>query len=284
MKKSILRILILSGAMIAIGISDMPYLNIVSAFGLGTLFVVNIFLLSRGRGLKWSGFRYTRARYYLLLFFLLAPLIILRPQLSFWMKFVAFGILGIIGECLFSFHWEQVFGEKIWIYRKDTIFSGHSSWPNVVPWGLGGLFYELLTKKMLYAPTAAALLTFWVISLAIFLVVSVWRNLKNNIQPTSRSLTFPGYVIFFLPYIGALALTSMLLGYYHIIVAALLYSVGGWVAEYFWGRIVAFILTDKLWVYVPDPMDNGHLTVWSLLLFMVAGFWLVSISHVFTYC
>ena len=283
-KRIIFRILIFSGVMIAIGILHMRYLYIVFTIGLGVLLVVNVLLLSRGRSLKWYGFRYTRTRYYLLLLVFLLPIILSQPSLFFWIKFVAFGIIGIIGESLFGLYWEQLFGEKIWIYQKDTILNGHSSWLNVIPWGIGGFFYQNLTAKGVYAPTAKELFIFWAITLFFFLVVSGWRNFRRNIQPIDKLLTFQGYLILFFPCIGSIVITSLLSGHYHIIVAALFYSVWGCALEYFFGKFMTFILTEKLWVYLPDPIDNGHLTAWSLLPFMFGGFWFVSISHIFAYC
>lgn len=282
-KKPILPILIFPGIMIAIGIVHFRYLINIFIAGFGVLLVVNILLLFRRRGLKWYGFRYTRTRYYLLLLLFLLPGILSQLSIFFWIKLVAFGIFGVILEILSGLYWEQLFGEKLWIYQKDPIFNGHSSWPNVIPWGIGGLFYQNLATKGVYGPTIKELFIFWAITLCFFLVVSVWRNLKKNILSTNKSLTFRGYLILFFPCIGSIMITSLLSGHYHLVVAAFLYSVWGGASEYFFGKFVAFILTDKLWVYVPDPLDNGHLSVWSLLPFMFGGFYFVTISHVFTY-
>ncbi len=261
----------------------MLYLLRLTTIGLGALFVINIFRLLQGRAMKWHGFHYTRGRYYLLLFVWLAPIIIRQPPLAFWATFAAFGFLGILGESLFSCHWEQVFGKKIWVYKKDIILGGHSSWLNVIPWGIGGVLYLSLTSKWLYMPTASDLFIFWIIYLAIFFAIAgikaIWTHLKKSKPSMVRSL-IPGYVSFFLPLIGTIVITSVLLGHYHMIVAALLYSLGGCICEYFFGRMTAFILTDKLWIYLPDPIDNGHMTLWSLLPFMFAGFWFISIAHI----
>ncbi len=274
--------MLLFGVMLAIGIFRMPYLYRVTIIGFGALCVVNAFRLVRGRGVKWHGFRYTRNRHYLAVVVLLLPCIVTRPPLIFWMTFVVSGILGILAESLFGLYWQQLFGEKIWIYLKAPIFSGHSSWLNVIPWGIGGAFYHSLTQKVLYAVTADDLLLFWTLSLVLFLGVSVWRTVKETIPPTVRSLTVRNYLIAFFPCIGSLVITSLVSGHYQILVAASFYAVGGWVMEYFLGKIMAFFLTDQLWVYIPDPMDNGHLTAWTLLPFMFGGFWFVSLSHMFT--
>jgi len=275
--------MIVFGVMIAIGIFRMPYLYRVTIIGFGALCVVNAFRLVRGRGVKWHGFRYTRTRHYLAVVVLLLPCILIRPSLIFWMTFVVSGILGILAESLCSLYWEQVFGERIWIYLKAPIFRGHSSWLNVIPWGLGGAFYYSLTQKAFYAPTAGDLLIFWTISLILFLGGAVWRTMKDTRHPTVRSLTVRNYLIAFFPYIGSLVITSLVSGHYLMIAAAFFYAVGGWVMEYFLGKIMTFFLTDQMWVYVPDPMDNGHLTAWALLPSMFAGFWFVSLPHIFTY-
>ncbi len=282
-KKTILRILIIPGIMIAIGILHMRYLYIVFGAGLGALLIANIFLFFRGHGVKWYGFRYSRTRYYLLLSLFLLPNILSQHALFFWIKFFAFGIIGIILESLYGFYWEELFGERLWIYRKDTIFNGHSSWLNVIPWGIGGCFFQNLATKGVYTPTTEEMLIFWAINLFFFLIMSIWRNLKKNRQQPNKSLTLKGYLIIFSPYIGTLIITSLLSGHYHIIVATLQYSVWGCALEYFFGKFLVFILTDKLWVYLPDPIDNGHFTAWLLLPCMFGGFYFVTISHIFRY-
>ncbi len=261
-----------------------------------SIIVLRLFLLiliNINRGIKtlppkFSSFKFSHYSYYLMMSAFVIPVLIwplITGEDKYTIYFLCFAITGVIGETLLSFLLDTFFDKRFWIYRVDTLLKSYTSSLNFIPWGVGGLIYIGISEFFNFFPTFQELVIFWLVFIlaGLILLLSIVINrftVKNKKNLEFERVDLKSYSLAFAGFILAILITSVLFRNSLFIVVAILFGVIAWVAEYKFGKMCVHFISKRLWVYVYNAKDHGHITSLSIIPFSLAGFYFITIAFI----
>jgi hypothetical protein len=236
---------------------------------------------------KFFNFRFCYRNYYIMMLpFVFPPLFFgfVEGTLIYFLVFVYFGIIGVIGEIVFSILWKEYFKKPFWEYNTLTVINKFSSLLNFIPWGVGGFLFLYLTKFYIdtfgnifyenvgkeevtyFAVTATAV---FILQVLLFKLIVKVFPLKKRFKKRKRIIIKYIYLIFPFFLIGFLAPIN----YFHYFSLFLLYGVVAFFAEYLFGKMSKIIIGKKLWTYKYLTIDKKHTTPLNIIPFGLAGYY-----------
>lgn len=248
--------------------------------------------------LLFSGFRFSYRNYHIMMIpFVFPPLFIgfLDGTWIYFLTFLYFGIIGVIGETMFSILWKYYFRNPFWKYKSLTIFNKFSSLLNFIPWGVGGfmylsltsfylnnfgnIFYEGIGKEQILSLFLKITIIF-VLQILLFKLVSKVFPLRKKFNKKKR------IIIKYIYFVSSFFLLGLLvpINYFHYLSLFFLYGIVAFIAEYFFGKISKLIIGKKLWTYEYLTIDKKHTTPLNIIAFGLGGyyfFFLFLLLHLF---
>lgn len=244
--------------------------------------------------LRFRSFKFSIRNYYILFL----PIVI---SVVFWMfvvnsprlltAIIVFAITGVILEILIGTWWHVFFGQRLWIYRIETIDHAYSSLLNFIPWALGGFiffsvikyFYPMLERNSVLFSTGTFYAIFALMFLlGLFLQLAFFYLIfrRNNKGYKFHEVTWQNYLFFCIPIIFPVFVLTLLYGLVVILLTIVL-GVAAALLEYLFGKVTEFFISKKLWVYTYAAVDSGHFTPLSMPLFTLGGFYFGAVATLF---
>ncbi len=219
------------------------------------------------------------SKYYLRI---ILPIILLVIILSFFennflflIYFLLFGILGMVGETLFSWLWDIFYPKRFWDYKVQTLFKNYTSYLNLIPWGLGGFVYwfcfiKLSDGLITLSSGNVEFLYVSAIFLAIQLLTISIRLIFKKKRFEFKKVNILNIIYFYIPFIVSLVYLTVLIDVRYLSVV-LTTGVIVFLFEYSFGKVCHWTLGSRLWVYNYCASDKGHITFLSIPAFIQGG-------------
>jgi hypothetical protein len=231
--------------------------------------------------------RISVSKYYLRIILPIISLVIIlsfiENDLSFLIYFLLFGILGMIGETLFSWLWDIFYPKIFWDYKVQTLFKNYTSYLNLIPWGLGGFVYWFCFIKLSdgLVTLSSKNIEFIYVSIIFFaiqlLTISVRLILKKK-KFEFKKVNILNIWYLYLPFIVSLVYLTMLVDTRYLSII-LITGIIVFLFEYSFGKVCHWVLGSRLWVYNYYSFDKGHITFLSIPAFMQGAVYFLFIGE-----
>ncbi len=263
------------------------YFALTAIFFLIAYFVAIISYYAVHRKIKFSRFRFTYRNYYIMTFPFVFPSLFLGfldETFVYFLIFAYFGILGVVGETIFSVLWKIYFRKPFWEYKTLAIFNKFSSLLNFIPWGFGGFLFLFLTRfyfdnfgNVFYKNMGPENVIVFFLNISIFFLLQAlffklaikFFPLKKMFKKKTRIVVKYVYFTSFFLLIGIL----IPINYLYFLLLFLLYGIVAFFAEYFFGKMSKTMIGKKLWTYEYLTIDKKHTTPLNIFPFGLAGYY-----------
>lgn len=213
---------------------------------------------------------FSRRRFYALMGW--APLTFVALGVLFDVRYLAYfvvaAVAGVAGELLLSVLWRSFFREPIWTYGYGARASGYTSTLNVLPWAIGGLFFQVVGR--LVHPEPAPLRPMLVSAAAFAVAFPLAWALRAWSRPPDGGFSRRGLLLFCLPIAATAGALAVACSPRYLPLMAL-FAVVGTLTEYAYGRAMSTLFERPLWTYNHGQLDGGHTSYVTLPLWALGG-------------
>lgn len=232
---------------------------------------------------RFNKFKFSIRNYYLLFAIFIIALFVYSLKINSFMPiviFLAFSILGVIGETFVNFWWRMFFGKRLWSYNTQTLYHKHTSFLNFIPWGIGGYLYLIIANQI--APISDYTKLSFIFLFLFPVLATIQKLIFDLFKPYTHfkfdTVNLINLLFFYFPIFITIGFAILIYGW-NILLIFILFAIIATTAEYLFGKIFESTISKKLWTYNYLSFDNGHFTPISILLFAYGGFYFLIVAQ-----